>query len=147
MEDIKVRTIYRIEGGILNGTELEPFLFTILVRYPHRKTPDCYIPPMKTNGKEVKTWHCCQENCPTPEFEGTLDALIEHLIVHKGRLLRPWNKKHQLQSPIPAVQIPPNPWDNAPKGGINEDRRFSVSLYIDSIKRSLRRQGLAILEV
>lgn len=145
MEDVKVRTIYRIDGGILKGTELEPVLFTIVVRYPHRKTADCYIPPMKTKGKEVKTWHCCQENCPNPEFEGGIDALIEHLMLHKGRLLKPWNKKHQLKSPIPAVALPPNPWDTAPKGGINEERRFSVGLYIDSVKRSLRQQGLEIV--
>ena len=145
MEDMKVRTIYRIEGGILNGTEIEPFLFTILVRYPHRKTPDVYIPPMNANGKNVKTWECCQANCPNPTFEGKMDALVEHLMLHKGRLLRPWNRRHQLQSPIPTVQIPANEWDNAPKGGINEDRRFVVSLYIDSVKRSLRKQGLEIV--
>ena len=145
MENIKVRTIYRIEGGILNGTEIEPFMFTILVRYPHRKTPDCYIPPMEANGKKVDTWECCQENCPNPTFRGNFDALIEHLMIHKGRLLKPWNRKHQLQSPIPTVQIPGNPWDRLPKGGANEDRRFAIELYIDSVKGSLRKQGLVVV--
>ena len=84
MDGIKVRTVYRIEGGILDGTELEPVLFTILVRYPHRKTADCYVPPMQG----TKAWHCCQDNCPNPDFEGGLDSLIEHLMLHKGKLRR-----------------------------------------------------------
>lgn len=141
----KLRMLYRVEDGILNGTEIEPFLFTVLVRYPHRKTPDCYIPPMKTKGKEIKTWHCCQENCPSPDFKGGLDALLEHLMLHKGRLIKPWGKKKQLKSPIPAIRLPANPWDGKPKGGVNEDRRFCVSLYIDDVKRSLQKQGLEIL--
>lgn len=145
MEAYKLRTIYRIEDGTINGTEIEPFLFTFLVRYPHRKSPDCYIPPMEANGKKVETWHCCQDNCPKPDFEGKIDALIEHLMIHKGRLIRPWNKKHQLKSPIPAVKIPGNPWEDGNKSGVNEDRRFCVSLYIDSVKRSLKKQGLEIL--
>ena len=145
IEDIKVRTIYRLEGGILNGTEIEPFMFTFLVRYPHRKSADCYIPPMKTKEKDIKTWHCCQENCPKPDFEGKLDALIEHLMFHKGRLLKPWNKKHQLKSPIPAIKILANPWDEGNKSGVNEDRRFCIELYIDNLKADLRKQGLEIL--
>jgi len=145
MEGCKMRTIYRIEGGILNGTEIEPFMFTILVRYPHRKTPDVYIPPIETKNKKINTWHCCQDNCPSPDFEGKLDALIEHLMSHKGRLIRPWNRKHQLKSPIPAIKIPVNPWENGSKAGVNEDRRFCVSLYIDSLKRILKKQGLEVV--
>jgi hypothetical protein len=102
---------------------------------------------MKTKDKEVKTWHCCQDNCPKPDFEGRIDALAEHLMIHKGRLLRPWTKKHQLQSPIPAVKIPINPWDDGSKSSVNDDRRFCVSLYIDSVKRSLKKQGLEIVSV
>jgi len=49
--DIKFRTLYRIEGGILNGTELEPIMALLLVKYPHRKTKDIYIPPMKIKDK------------------------------------------------------------------------------------------------
>ena len=146
MDDYKLRTIYRIEGGILNGTEIEPFMFTILVRYPHRKSPDCYIPPMKANDKDIKTWHCCQDNCPNPNFEGKLDALIEHLMIHKGRLIRPWNRKHQLKSPLPAVKIPDNPWSNDNTSGLNEDRRFCVSLYIDNLQRRLKKQGLEVIK-
>ena len=145
MKDVKIRTVCRIEGGILNGTEIEPFMFTVLVRYPHRKTPDCYIPPMEVKGKNIKTWHCCQDNCPKPDFEGNVDALIEHLMIHKGRLLKPWNKKCQLKSPIPAIKIPPNTWEDSNKMGINEERRFVVNLYIDSLRRSMKRQGLEII--
>jgi len=141
---MKLRTVYRVEGGILNGTEIEPFMFTILVRYPHRKTPDCYIPPMETKDKEFKTWHCCQDNCPNPDFEGNMDDLLEHLKLHKGRLLKPWNKKRQLKTPLPAVKIPPNPWEKD-KAGVGADRRFVVSLYIDSVIRTLNKQGLEIL--
>jgi len=141
-----VKTIYRIEGGILNGTELEPFLFAVLVRYPHRKSPDCYIPPTEANGKKVETWHCCQENCPNPDFEGGIDILLEHLMIHKGRLLKPWNKRQQLKSPMPAVKLPPNPWDDKPKMGVNEDRRFCLDLYIADVERCLRKQGLEILK-
>lgn len=84
----KIRTIYRVEGGILNGTEIEPFMFTVLVKYPHRKTPDCYIPPIEAKGKKLKTWHCCQDNCPNPDFEGGVEALLKHIMLHKGRLLK-----------------------------------------------------------
>lgn len=146
MEDIKIKTVYRIDGGVLNGTEIEPLLGLVCVKYPHRKTPDCYVPPMKIKDKEVKTWHCCQDHCPQPDFEGKIDALLEHLMIHKGRLLKPWSRRKQLKSPIPAVRIPPNPWDKFPEGGINGERRFVLSLYIDSVKRSLRKQGLEIYE-
>lgn len=147
MSDVKLRTVYRIEGGILDGTEIEPLLMLVSVRYPHRKTKDLYVPPIKTEEKEVKTWHCCQDNCPNPNFEGSLDALVEHLVLHKGGLLKPWNKQHQLKTPIPAVKIPPNEWDSLPKGGVNDDRRFVVSLYIDRLKATLKKQGLEIVSV
>lgn len=143
-EKPKIRTIYRIEGGILNGTEIEPFMFTVLVRYPHRKTPDCYIPPMEANGKKIDTWHCCQD-CASPDFKGGIDALLEHLMLHKGRLLKPWSKKSQIKTPIPAVRIPDNPWDKV-RNDTSEDRRFCVSLYIDDVKHALRKQGLEILQ-
>lgn len=142
----KLRNLYRIEGGVLNGTEIEPIMAFIAVKYPHRKSKDLYVPPMKSGNKEIKTWHCCQENCPTPEFEGGLDALMEHLMLHKGRLLKPWSKRQQLKLPIPAVKLPPNPWNDKPKQGANEDRRFCLDLYIDDVKRSLRKQGLEIIE-
>jgi len=146
---MKLRTIYRIEEGILKGTEIEPFMAFLLVRYPHRKTPDLYVPPIKTAKKEIKTWHCCQDNCGSPDFEGGLEALVEHLMLHKGRLLKPWNKKHQLQTPLPAVRLPANPWREKAEAGANksvlEDRRLCVSLYIDAVKRVLEKQGLVIL--
>jgi hypothetical protein len=142
----KLRQLYRIEGGVLDGTEIEPCMALILVKYPHRKTKDCYVPPMKSGKKEFKAWHCCQENCPNPDFKGGIDALLEHLMLHRGRLLKPWSKQRQLKSPIPAIRIPKNPWDDLPKQGVNEDRRFCVELYIDSVKIALRKQGLEILE-
>ena len=146
MKDTSIRQFYRVEGGILNGTEIEPFMAMLLVKYPHRKTKDCYFPPIKINGKEDKKWHCCQEYCPSPDFEGNMDTLLEHLMLHKGRLLKPWSKRQQLKSPIPAIKLPPNPWTNAVKQGVNEDRRFCLDLYIDDVKSILRKQGLAIIE-
>jgi hypothetical protein len=147
---MRVRTIYRLEEGILAGTEIEPIFAFIGVKYPHRKTKDLYVPPIKTDEKEIKTWHCCQDNCPNPDFEGGLDALIEHLMLHKGRLLKPWTRKHQLQAPLPAVRLPANPWAGEPKEGTNkgvlEERRFCVQLYIDDVKRALEKQGLVIME-
>ncbi len=142
----KIRTIYRIEGGILNGTEIEPIMAFLAVKYPHRKSNDLYVPPMKVDDKETTTWHCCQENCPNPDFEGGMDALLEHLLLHKGRLLRPWSKKQQIHSPLPAIRLPPNPWDDKPKGGINEDRRFCLDLYIGDLKHYLHKQGIEIIE-
>lgn len=142
----RINTIYRIEEGILAGTELEPFMAMLLVKYPHRKGKDCYIPPIKTEDKEVKTWHCCQKNCPNPDFEGGIEALLEHLMLHKGKLLKPWSKKQQLKSPIPAVRLPPNEWENYAENSTNKDRHFCVQLYIDRLKSYLRKQGLEILE-
>jgi len=141
----KIRMQYIVEGGVLNGTIIEPIMAFISVKYPHRKTKDLYVPPMKTDDKEIKTWHCCQDSCPHPDFEGDIKVLLEHLMLHKGRLLKPWNKRQQLKSPIPAVKLPSNPWDDAPKMGLNEDRRFCLSLYIDDVKRTLRKQGLEII--
>jgi len=146
MNDYQVRQSYRIEGGILNGTEIEPIMGFLAVKYPHRKSKDLYVPPLKTADKEIKTWHCCQDNCPNPDFEGNIDALIDHLLTHNGRLLKPWKKQLQLKSPIPAVKIPPNPWDDKPKQGTNEDRKFCLDLYIADVKHYLRKQGLEIIE-
>ena len=143
----KIQTIYRIEGGILDGTELEPIMAFLSVKYPHRKSKDLYIPPIKIKDKEVNTWHCCQENCPNPEFEGDMNNFIEHLLLHKGRLVKPWNKKQQLKSPLPAVKLPDNPWENKPSTGLNEDRRFCLDLYISDIKRALHKQGIEVLEI
>ena len=145
-EEIKVRNIYRIENGILTGTELEFIMAFLAVRYPHRKTPDLYVPPIKTKDKEIKTWHCCQDNCPNPDFEGGIDALLEHLMIHKGKLVRPWSKKQQLNLPIPVIKLPANPWIDRPQQGANSDRKLCIDLYIDSVKRTLRKQGLEIID-
>ena len=141
-----IQTVYRINGGILNGTELESVLGVLAVKYPHRASKDAYVPPMKTKDKEVKTWHCCQEGCKNPDFEGEIEALVGHLMIHKGKLLKPWSKKAQLKSPIPAVRLPPNEWDKNPKCATNDDRRFCVQLYIDSVESALRKQGLEVIE-
>ncbi len=141
----KIRTVYRIEGGLLNGTEIEAIMAFLSVRYPHRKTRDLYIPPMRVGDKETKTWYCCQKQCPTPDFEGGIEALVAHLMLHKGKLVKPWNKRLQLKSPLPTVYLPPNPWNDKPKGGVNEDRRFCLDLYIEDVRRALRKQGLEII--
>jgi len=142
---VKISTIYRIEDGILAGTEIEPFMAFVAVKYPHRKTKDLYVPPMEANGKKIETWHCCQENCANPDFEGGLDVLVKHLMLHKGRLLKPWNKKTQLQSPLPAVVLPPNEWKKRLKQGANEDRSICIDSYIADVVRVLKRQGLVVL--
>jgi hypothetical protein len=142
---MKIQTVYRIEDGILKDTEIEPISGFVGVKYPHRKSRDLYVPPMKTNEKEIKTWHCCQENCKSPDFEGNMDALLDHLLLHKGKLLKHWNKKNQLKSPMPAIKLPPNPWNN--NSGCNADRRFCVQLYIDDVKRILRKQGIEVMEL
>lgn len=141
---MKITQLWRIEDGILKGTEISPFMAFILVKYPHRKSPDLYIPPIKAGEKEVKTWHCCQEACPAPDFEGGLDKLVEHLLLHKGRLVRPWSKKAQLQAPLPAVRLPPNPWRNN-HNGVNDDRCFCLDSYIQDAERALRKQGIEII--
>ena len=83
---MKIVQLYRIEDGFLAGTEIEPIMGFVAVKYPHRKTKDLYVPPMKIGDKETKTFHCCQENCEQPDFEGTIDALGKHLEIHAGRL-------------------------------------------------------------
>ena len=144
--EARIRSYYEVEGGTLNGTIMEPILSFLGVKYPHRRTKDLYVPPMVDDKKMLTTpWHCCQENCPEPEFHGGMDELLEHLMLHKGRLLRPWSKKLQLKAPIPAVRLPRNPWDDKPKGGVNEDRRFCIDLYVGDVKAVLRKQGLEIL--
>lgn len=150
MNKAKIRTIYRIEDGILDGTEIEPVMAFIAVKYPHRITKDLYVPPMKSTDKESKTWHCCQDNCPNPDFDGGFDSLIEHLMLHKGKLVKPWSKKIQLKHPIPTVRIPPNEWEvNSKKHpcSTNEDRRLILNLYIDSLKRVLKKQGIEAIEL
>lgn len=79
----KLRIQYIAQGGLLDGTVLEPMMAFVGVLYPHRKTKDLYVPPIE--GK-CKTWHCCQDNCPNPDFE--VSDLISHLESHAGRLLR-----------------------------------------------------------
>ena len=150
MNECKIKTVYRIEDGILNGTEIESIMGFLLVKYPHRKSQDLYVPPMKTKDKEIKPWHCCRDNCPSPDFEGGLDNLVDHLMLHKGKLLKPWNKKQQLKSPIPAIKIPPNEWEVTAKkypSSTNEDRRLCVELYIEDLKRLLRKQGIEVESV
>lgn len=134
---MKIRQIFRIEGGILDGTEIEQVMMFFLVKYPHRKNKDIYIPPTKTEKKVVRTWHCNYENCPKPDFEGGLDALVDHLMLHKGRLVKPWSKKAQLKNPIPMVKIPPNSYTG-------NDRRFVVDLYIQEVVEYLERQGIEV---
>ena len=92
----KIQLIYRIEEGILARTEIEPIMSFFAVKYPHRKTKDLYLPPLKIGKKKSKKWHCCQRGCPTPDFEGTIEALIEHLMIHKGKLdIKPKGEKER----------------------------------------------------
>lgn len=141
---MKLATIWRIEEGNLRGTEIQPFLGTIMVKYPHRKTRDLYILPMKGNGKEITTFHCCQENCQSPDFEGNMDALVKHLELHTGRLFK------QLQPITPTcparivVSLPPNPWAEGDERGANPDRRFTVHLYRETVRAWLAKQGIGI---
>lgn len=148
--DMTLQNLYRIEGGILNGTELQPFGAMLLVKYPHRKSKDVYIPPMSNpENEEQKTWHCCNPGCATPSFSGDFRTLMDHLLLHKGRLLKPWSRKAQAQAPLPAIRLPANEWErNAQKHpcATNEDRRFCLDLYITLLKRSLHRQGIEVIE-
>ncbi len=75
---MKIKPIFKIEEGILSGIEIEPSGNTVIVRYPHRKETDLFILPIEDH----KKWHCCRENCTNPDFEGDVDALIEHLMIH-----------------------------------------------------------------
>jgi len=145
MTESKLRMQYIVEGGILDGTIIEPIMAFVAVKYPHRKTKDLYVPPIKSGDKEIKTWYCCQRGCTNPDFEGGMSELIEHLMFHKGKLLKPWSKKQQIKSPIPAIRLPKNPYEDCPQQGANPDRKFCIKLYIDDVKHSLRKQGLEIL--
>ena len=93
----KLSLFYRVNEGAIAGTIIEPLSAAfVAVQYPHRKTKDLYIPPI--DGKQ-KTWHCCQEGCPNPDFETS--QLLEHLETHAGRLIKKagticiWLKKVQ----------------------------------------------------
>lgn len=78
----KIKEQWVIEDGELRGTVLEPIMAFVGVLYPHRKTKDLYIPPIKDKNEK---WHCCQE-CSSPDFE--TEKLMEHLKLHAGRLLK-----------------------------------------------------------
>lgn len=85
----KITQYYLIEDGPMAGVILEPIFATLAVKYPHRKTKDLYVPPMKDAKRGKKSyWHCCQPDCPNPEFKGGLEELIEHLKLHAGRFLK-----------------------------------------------------------
>ena len=86
LDQARLKTFWRVEGGILNGTEIEQIMEFFAVKYPHRKTKDLYVPPMEVGDKKTTTFHCCQEKCPNPDFE-TKD-LLKHLEIHAGRLLK-----------------------------------------------------------
>ena len=85
----EIRAYYEIVGGPLTGTVLEPIFAFIAVKYPHRKTKDLYVPPIKDTNKCLShPWHCCQETCSERDFHGGLEELIKHLALHAGRLLK-----------------------------------------------------------
>lgn len=81
MTQPKLQLFYRVKGGLLDGTIIEPIMAFWSVKYPHRKTKDLYVPPLE----DGKKWHCCQD-CSEPDFE-TKDFL-NHLEKHAGRLLK-----------------------------------------------------------
>jgi hypothetical protein len=142
---MKLSTIYRINDGVLAGTEIEPIMGFISVKYPHRKTKDLYIPPMEANGKKVETFHCCQENCKQPDFGETIDDLVKHLELHMGRLvkkLHPVNKQHPA---IVVVKLPPNEWVERLNCDLNKDRQFVVGLYKTNVVNWLRKQGIEVI--
>ena len=128
---------------MLAGTEIEPILAFLSVRYPHRKTRDLYVPPAN---KESRVWHCCQENCPQPEFEGGVAALLKHLEVHAGKLIKRLPPVASRERAVVVVRLPPNPWAEGDSRGVNPDRRFVVSLYISSVCAALRKRGIWPLE-
>jgi len=45
--------------------------------------------------------------------------------------------------PIEVI-LPANEWGKLPQQGANPDRRFTVGLYRDSVRRSLKKQGLVV---
>lgn len=87
--EAKLRVYYEVTHGPLAGTVMEPIGAFIAVKYPHRKTKDLYVPPISDERKGVtSSWHCCQANCPEPDFHGAIKELLIHLELHAGRLLK-----------------------------------------------------------
>ncbi len=140
---MKISKIYRIEDGVLAGTEIEPIMGFFAIKYPHRKSKDLYVPPMKTADKEVTTFHCCQPKCSSPDIEGTMDALAKHLELHAGRYFK---KNKPVSKTNPArivVKLPSNPWHG--DDPVIAERHLTVNLYIDNVKLALEKQGIGIL--
>lgn len=142
---MKISTIYLIEEGNLVGTQIMPIMGFIAIKYPHRKTRDLYVPPMKSGNKEVKTFHCCQENCKQPDFAGTIEALLDHLELHAGRLFKRLKPITKSNPPKVVIALPPNPYAENDNRGANPDRRLCVHLYMDSLTKVLNRQGIGIV--
>ena len=142
---MKISNIYRIEDGVLAGTEIEPIMGFFAVKYPHRKSKDLYVPPMKIKEKEVTTFHCCQPECPSPEFEGTMDAFVQHLELHAGRLFKKLKPVTKNNPATIAVRLPKNPVSEDDNRGSNPDRRFAIKLYMEDVKYALEKQGIGIL--
>jgi len=42
------------------------------------------------------------------------------------------------------VMLPANEWEKLPQQGANPDRKLTVGLYRDRVKRSLKEQGLVV---
>ena len=143
---MRVTQLYRIEDGLLAGTEIEPIMAFLAVKYPHRKTKDLYVPPAKTAEKTVTTFHCCQENCSQPDFEGTMDALAKHLELHAGKLFKKLPPVTKAHPATVVVNLPPNPYAENDNRGCNPDRRFAIHLYMDNVKFALSKQGIGVIE-
>ena len=144
---MNIAQIYRIEEGNLRGTEIRIIGGLLGVYYPHRLTGDLYVPPMEAKGrKKVDTFHCCQEGCATPDFEGSMPSLIKHLELHAGRLLKRLPPLKEKVKPRVVVSLPQNPWGADDHRGANPDRRFVVEQYIASVKEFLFRQGIGVTE-
>ena len=143
---MKISQLYRIEDGPLAGTEIEFPMGFVSVKYPHRQSKDLYVPPMKSKDKEVKTFHCCQTNCKQPDFTGTLEALLDHLELHAGRLFKKLKPITKSNPPKVVITLPPNPYGENDNRGANPDRRLCVHLYMDSLRKVLNRQGIGIIE-
>ncbi len=144
---MKIAQITRIEDGILAGTEIEFVMGFLAVKYPHRKSKDLYVPPMKCDAFESKTFCCCREGCQQPDIEGTMDALVKHLELHAGRLFKKLNPVTKTSPAIIVVSLPPNPWAEDDNRGANPDRRFTVKLYMDLVQRALEKQGIGVKQV
>lgn len=141
---MKIAQLYRIEDGNLAGTEIEIVMGLLTVKYPHRKTKDAYVPPMKSEDKEVNTFHCCQADCKQPDFDGGTETLLAHIELHAGRLfkrLKPVTKSHPARI---IVELPQNPWAENDNRGVNPERRIAVQLYIGTLQEALRKQGIGI---